>query len=232
VNQASAEPGFAVLLRRTGLALTLAIPLLMVCYYFVDRPVADYVQARRINHIEVLRWLTLPPPILQSWAPALLTLLAVRRAWGPYRRWELTLFTAAIALVLADQFKQSVDFVFGRSWPDTWIHDNPSWIRDGAYGFHWLQGGNPDGWYDSFPSGHTARVLGAAAVYWISYPGWRALGALAAILIAGGLIGMNYHFVSDVLAGGLLGGGVGVWAAWYAGLADNARAAARSGDLS
>ena len=54
----------------------------VVCYYFVDRPVAYYVHDHRIPRFEELRWLTEPPPLVQSWAPLLLVLLIVRRAVG------------------------------------------------------------------------------------------------------------------------------------------------------
>ena len=43
------------------------------------------------------------------------------------------------------------------------------------------------------------------AVLWIYYPKWRALYALAVLAVATGLIGANYHFVSDVIAGGFVG---------------------------
>ncbi len=57
-------------------------------------------------------------------------------------------------------------YVFGRDWPETWIDNNPSLIRDGAYGFHPFHGNSA---YGSFPSGHTARTLAVAAVVWIAY---------------------------------------------------------------
>jgi hypothetical protein len=40
---------------------------------------------------------------------------------------------------------------FGRTWPESWLGDNPSWIRDDVFGFFPFHGGR--GW-ESFPSGH------------------------------------------------------------------------------
>jgi membrane-associated phospholipid phosphatase len=42
-------------------------------------------------------------------------------------------------------------------------------------------------------------------VLWIYYPAWRALYVLAVLAVATGLIGANYHFVSDVIAGAFVG---------------------------
>ena len=183
--------------------------LVALCYGFVDRPVAFYVYRERFADLAVLKWLTYPPPVLQAWAPAVLVALMVRRAWGPFSRWERVLLAACVAMILADQLRQTLAYVFGRYWPETWIHDNPSLIRDGAYGFHPFHSGSA---FDSFPSGHATRTLALAAVVWIAYPRWRWASVLASVAEAVALIGMNYHFVSDVIAGGFVGSIVGTYA--------------------
>ena len=218
------DPAFFPLLRRSLLALLVCTFLVALCYFFVDRPVAFFVQDQGINHHDLLKWLTYPPPYLESWAPLVLAGLAVRRAWGPFQKCELTLLAACISLLVALQFKESLKFAFGRTWPDTWTNNNPSLIQNDAYGFHPFKSGKSN-WYASFPSGHTARVLAIVAVYWISYPGWRwpellvrLVGAAATAAVAVGLVGMNYHFVGDVIAGGFLGGLVGTYTAHFCGL--------------
>src|SRR5271154_2145787 len=59
---------------------------------------------------------------------------------------------------------------FGRTWPESWLGDNPSWIRDGMYGFFPFHGG--DGW-ESFPSGHTSAIATLATVLWVAWPKLR-----------------------------------------------------------
>ena len=59
--------------------------------------------------------------------------------------------------------------------------------------------------YAAFPSGHTAVTCAVISVLWIYCPKWRWLYALAVLGVAIGLIGANYHFVSDVIAGGFVG---------------------------
>lgn len=190
--------------------LVLALLTVAVCYEFVDRAVARFVFEH--GREPGLKWLTYPPPIVQTWTPALLTLIGLRWMAGRPTRLERVVFTAGVCLVIADQFRESLALVFGRTWPETWIDDNPSYIQNGVYGFHFFHGGRG---YESFPSGHTARTAAAAAVFWIAYPAWwvRCLCAAATTLVAIGLIGMNYHFVSDVVAGGLVGGIVGAFGA-------------------
>jgi membrane-associated phospholipid phosphatase len=42
-------------------------------------------------------------------------------------------------------------------------------------------------------------------VLWIYYPKFRALDALVVAAVAIGLLGADYHFLSDIIAGSLLG---------------------------
>lgn len=208
-------PDFRRLLRGSLVALLLGAILVALCYWFVDRPVAFFVHDHGIDRYDVLKWLTYPPPIVQAWTPVVLVGLMIRRAWGPFRRCELAILAACISVVLADQFKQSLAFVFGRTWPDTWIDNNPSLLRDGVSHFNFFHGGRG---YMSFPSGHTARTLGAAAVVWIAFPWWRWAAVAASLAVAVGLIGMDYHYVGDVVAGGFIGGLVGTYTAYCCGL--------------
>lgn len=191
----------------TLLAVLAGAAAVLACYFLVDRPVASWVHAQHLGHFWALKDLTLPPPWAQAWSPLLLVLLAARWAYGPLRPWQIHLATAAVALVLADQFRESLSLVLARYWPETW-RGNASWIGDGTFGFALFASGKDFG---SFPSGHMARTAAVAAVAWLAYPRWRWLGVLALALEAVGLIGMNYHFVGDVLGGTALGAIVGAW---------------------
>lgn len=203
------------LLLRSLVAVSAAAALTAVCYFGLDRPLAEWVHRRGFSQIALLKWWTYPPPIFQTWAPLALTLLAVRRAWGPWSRWQAALFAACAALIVADQFRQSLQGVFGRDWPATWINNNPSLLGDGAYGFHFFQG---DEEFGSYPSGHMARMAGFFAVFATAYPRSRGVAGLWLVSLAVALVGMNYHFLGDVLAGTILGGVVGAWAAALSGV--------------
>jgi membrane-associated phospholipid phosphatase len=203
------DEDFRATLRFSIIALLACSVAAAFCYYFVDRPVAIFVHDHRCAKIEELRWLTEPPPLVQFWVPAVLVLLALRRAAGPWRDWQHVLFVACVSLIVADQFRESLGDLFGRYWPETWHNNNPSLIGTGTYGFHPFQVGDDIG---SFPSGHAARILGFASVFWIALPRWRWAYAIAALPMLVALVAMDYHFVGDVIAGSVLGGIVGAWA--------------------
>ena len=100
---------------------------------------------------------------------------------GPLAR---TLLWACVAVLVAIAVKDQLKVAFGRLWPETWVNGNPSWIRDGAYGFFPFHGGQ--GWF-SFPSGHMTVITAPMAVIWRRHPAWRPLAALPVALVALGL---------------------------------------------
>jgi membrane-associated phospholipid phosphatase len=200
---------YATLLRRTAFVLTMTVIAVLICYFWIDRPVAFFVHRHHVGEIKLFRWLTYPPPEFQTWSPLMLTLLLVRRAWGPWLHWQKALFVACVSVIVADQFRFCLGDVFGRYWPETWRHDNPSLIDTGTYGFHPFQRGDDIG---SFPSGHAARILSFAMVWLIAIPrSWVILVVLALPMLVS-LVALNYHFVGDVLAGSVLGGIVATYA--------------------
>jgi membrane-associated phospholipid phosphatase len=203
------EQDYRKLLRRTLIAVCSCIVAVLVSYFWIDRPVAFFVDHHQINKFRVFRWLTYPPPELQTWSPLLLAALIVRRAWGPFMHWQKVLLVACLSLIVADQFRTSLGDVCGRYWPETWFNNNPSFIGYGAYGFHPFQRGDDIG---SFPSGHAARILGFATVWLIATPRSRVIVTILCAAMLVSLVAMNYHFVSDVIAGSVLGGIVATYA--------------------
>jgi len=207
------ESEYRGLLRRTLIITAVCIVAVLICYFWIDRPVAFFVYGHHINKIEVFRWFTYPPPEVQNWSALMLTILVLRRAWGPFLRWQKVLLVACVSLIVADDFRISLGDVFGRYWPQTWTHDNPSLIGTGTYGFHPFQRGDDIG---SFPSGHAARIFGFATVWMIAMPPSRVAATLICAPMLVSLVAMNYHFVSDVIAGSVLGALVATYAAHLA----------------
>jgi membrane-associated phospholipid phosphatase len=214
---------FRRILQQSLFALVVCTVAVVLCYYFVDRPVAFFVHDHRIANLDGLRWLTEPPPLVQSWSPLIIVMLLICRARGPWRRWQHALFVACVSLIVADQFRQSLGDLFGRYWPETWHNNNPSLIGIGAYGFHPFQVGDDIG---SFPSGHAARILGFVSVFWLAMPRIRWVCAILAVPMLIALVGMDYHFVGDVIAGSVLGAIVGTYAVALGGLDCGARTTA------
>jgi membrane-associated phospholipid phosphatase len=203
------EVEYRRLLRQTLITTAFCIAAVLICYFWVDRPVAFFVYRHHINTIQVFRWLTYPPPEVQNWSALVLAMLVVRRAWGPFLHWQKVLLVAGISLIVADDFRISLGDVFGRYWPETWQHDNPSLIGTGTYGFHPFQRGDDIG---SFPSGHACRILGFATVWVIAMPQSRMIATVLCAPMLVSLVAMNYHFVSDVIAGSVLGALIATYA--------------------
>ena len=186
-----------------------------VCYWWVDRPVAFFVHRHRFFSDTWLEW----PPVLSErlkYAAAAATLgVFVWRACQRAGRTQTVLLAIGVDLILATLVKTLLKFSFGRYWPETWKLYNPSLIANRAYGFNPFTFG---GAYESFPSGHALVICSVLAVLWVSRPRWRWACVLLSALLCLTLVGMNYHFVSDVIAGADLGWIVGFLVARWFGL--------------
>ena len=93
------------LLRRSLIALAICLGAVLVCYFWIDRPVAFFVYRHDLEQVNVFHCLTYPPPQVQTWSPLVLAARAVRRAWGAWARWQQTLFVACVSLIVTDQFR-------------------------------------------------------------------------------------------------------------------------------
>jgi membrane-associated phospholipid phosphatase len=182
-----------------GAACTAAV---LASMAWVDRPVADYVEAH-FRGTSLFEWttraLSLLPPVLFVLLVGLVTggVLALRgRAMPAWTRLPMLCgWSVALALSAAVALKR----VFGRSWADLYT-------ARGVYEFHPLRGGYG---FEAFPSGTTTVAGALLAVIWIRVPGLRRVSALLLAVIAVALVITNSHWVSDVIAGGYLGAAIG-----------------------
>lgn len=180
-------------------------------YVFLDRPLALFAfgnfHASRSPFVAITHfvdWMEAAAVASLVWAG---WMVARGKAFGAK---GLIALRTTLALFLAMGAKELAKLAFGRTWPETWTGGNPSFIRDGAYGFSPFHGGT--GW-SSFPSGHETLVCAVAGCLWVLAPGLRPLSVTAVIAMAIGLLGADYHWLSDVLAGGLMGWLIGVFVA-------------------
>ncbi len=175
----------------------------LLCMAFVDRPFATF------SHDVIRRppwcgWLTHVADAAAPFGGAVLIAAGLWRLTGRRldRDWR-TALAAGLATLLALLAVMLLKYACGRYWPETWYHNNPSWIGTHDFGFLPFHGGAG---YASFPSGHTARITAPFAVLWHRLPDWRMLWWLPTTLVAAGLLGADFHFVSDCIAGAWLGG--------------------------
>jgi membrane-associated phospholipid phosphatase len=184
--------------------------LVLLSYLFLDRTLAT-LSHDHLHGIEWFVWLTYIPEPFVLVACAALVIAASRRIAGASIGWlDDLMLRAGISVIVASAIKDQLKWVFGRTWPETWINANPSYFGDGSYGFHPFAGGVA---YSSFPSGNTSLILSFVSVLWILCPRMRWLSVALAVAVPVGLIGADYHWLSDIIAGGAFGTAVGVVAA-------------------
>ena len=181
--------------------------LIVFSYFFLDRPMASFIH----GHFYDKSLLVFPTHIvypLTVLAAIVLLTLAVKvilgRKFGPL---EAVALRCSLSLVVAAIFKDQLKVLFGRTWPETWIENNPSYFGSGAYGFHPMHGGIG---FSSFPSGHMTEICAVMAVLWFYFPRFRWLYVLLSLSVAIGLLGADYHWLSDIIAGTYLGAAVGL----------------------
>ena len=208
----------AELLHRSFKLIMGATLIIFGTYFLVDKPVAFYAYNHHINHYDILKWMTYIPTTLESIAPIVLVLIIVDLSRHSLSHFQKTLLAMIINLAVTLQIKEGLKFIFGRYWPATWTNHNPSLIQNHAYGFHLFHSGSA---YQSFPSGHTTIIFSVMSILWMVYPKWRWLATASCAAVIIGLLGMDYHFVSDIIAGATLGTITGMYAVYFFGLEKN-----------
>jgi membrane-associated phospholipid phosphatase len=171
---------------------------------FIDRAASTWANSH-LHGIVIFKWITWmiqPFPGLTA-ASLAVAALAGARGWKPGdagKTWIACGVATAFAIVTKDELK----LFFGRTWPESWVPDAPSWIGSHTYGFFLMHGGS--GWF-SFPSGHMTVITAPMAVLWRRVPRLRWIWGSLIALMALGLWGSDYHFVGDMIAGTFLGAG-------------------------
>jgi membrane-associated phospholipid phosphatase len=197
-----------------------------VSVQFIDRPLAAWVHEHlgdsqfRIftilydTHplaIGPFSLMAAPAEVISRVALPVLVILAAAAAmgWRPGSRGRIVL-VLCLSILVALGINREMKWVFGRTWPESWLGDNPSWIRDGVFGFFPFHG---DAGWSSFPSGHTTTVTTLATILFLVCPKLRILWVAMVGVVVTGLVGANYHFLSDVIGGIYLGVAIGLGSA-------------------
>ena len=190
--------------RKTAIVGAAGLLAVVLAYALLDQPIATAVHA--LHRPQWCVWLTW---IADVPGPAAVLGLAAGgvagfAGWKP-GPWGRLLLAACVATLAASAAKDVLKLAFGRPWPETWVANNPSWIGTHTYGLYPFHGGA--GWA-SFPSGHTTVITAPCAALW-GVRRARPLLAALPLLVVMGLLGCDFHFLSDCLAGGMLGAAFG-----------------------
>ena len=151
-------------LRRWLLALLTTACLVVVCWAWIDRPVAIWLHAHRLFEFgrSTFRPLThIPDPLIPLGAIAFIVLGVLAIAGRKLSKFSSLIVVCCFSVVTSETIKNGLKWIFGRPWPDSWRGNEPSLIRNGDYHFHWFNGGDA---YSSFPSGHMAAATAVLSV--------------------------------------------------------------------
>lgn len=195
----STAPPFGPLSKLVGIGLLLT-PIIVFCVYFVDLPVALFVESRLYTNAGWSEATSDLPDllflvVLFSMLVSLLVYL-VRTREGLYD--DTTAFFKLVLWLSPSSYlaKTFLKMVFARVNTRHWLCEHS------LYGFRWFQ---VESGFQGFPSGHMLVIVALLAAAWRFYPGTRALNLATATLLGIALVATNYHFVSDVIAGAYLG---------------------------
>ena len=193
--------------RRWLLGIASCAVLTGLAYALADRPIALLAHAD-LHGFALFVWLTyLPEPLIPLASVVLIgfaAAVALGRTPGPL---GAVLVRCSVSLLVATALKDQLKYAFGRTWPETWTNGNPSFIGNGVFGFVPFHGGA--GW-SSFPSGHMTAICAVVSVLWLAWPRFRWLYPIPAALVVVGLLGADFHWLSDTIAGAYLGTAAGV----------------------
>jgi membrane-associated phospholipid phosphatase len=197
--------------RKIALTYCVLFALVALAYFFADRELATVLKPYT-GGVKYFPWLTHivdPLPLLATIGAAVAgARLLLRDSPGPI---ETAILRLCCAILIAIAAKEALKFAFGRTWPETWVNNNPSYFgTPSTYGFFPFHGGPG---YASFPSGHTAVITAFAGALWFLCPKLRWLSIAAPLAVVIGLLGADHHWLSDIVAGGILGATTGIAAA-------------------
>jgi len=205
--------------RGMAMLIGLCFSLTLLAIVFIDRPVADFAHSvLRVGGKEqpFYRMLTDIPDLIPAIAGLITAWYAIGLLFGakPGPRGRIAL-QIALAVLVAIAIKEQLKVLTGRTWPETWTNNNPSYIKDGVFGFFPLKSlfaENVGRGYHAFPSGHMTIIAVAMVSLALNIRWFAWIVPVPIALVAIGMIGCNYHWVSDLIFGTFLGAAVALGA--------------------
>ena len=197
--------------KKSLLLIIFGILLIFFCYFFVDKHVVWFLYEHNSRQYTIMRFFSddsvsfLNISIFVFYIYYFIKLL--------YKKVSVTdtkFLLVANAVLIGQFIKEILKGIFGRYWTETFRNHNPSLVRDNLYGFNWFKF---NGDYASFPSGHATFIFSFSVSMWILFPKYRWIWLLLAFLVVATQLLQYFHFVSDLIAGAILGSIIGYYTA-------------------
>ena len=191
------------------LSLVIVASSIWISILWIDRPVALWVSkafGERQVSVELADTPALSGSLIASLLFVVFGLVAI--AGRRFSKTEMTAAMAVVSTLAAIVVKDQLKSVFGRTWPDSWEPDILSLVHNNVYGFNFFHSGKS---FESFPSGHATIAAAILSLPYILFPKLRIACAACLFTADVGLVILNLHFVSDVVAGNFVGFSVGLF---------------------
>ena len=194
--------------------LLIAVPLIVFSYNFLDRPIASYIYMHRETYHPIGRVLSLAGESQWYIGAGLLGFLffKYKKKNELYKNRFLFLFYAN---VFSGLLSIVLKWIFSRVRPKG-LHHSPE-----EYGFllfqnydkgflgqlkqHYITMIHHPSTYASFPSGHTVTIAATLTVIYLLFPRYLYFWIILGVTFASGRVLAGDHFVSDIMAGGVVG---------------------------
>lgn len=165
---------------------------------FIDRNLADFLYQKNFDN-SFTKILSNIPLLLEVLAAVILLSCVIPKIKKKFSALAIHL---ALTFTIASLIRLGSKYLFGRTWPQTWVDNNPSWISDRLEGFHPFAEGVA---YNSFPSGHALFTFALASAFWYHLPRFRSLWIATMLGVFIGQLAQNFHYLGDLLAGSGIG---------------------------
>lgn len=170
----------------------IGLALVAAAYVSWDRSVAWFFFRQTDPRIEeVAGWVSEIGTVVRPEVAVAIWLVG-RKRWPRVGQAALFFVTAMLG---AGLLNLALKAGFGRCRPEMLFEEN-------AWGFRWFES---EAKYWAFPSGHTASAMGAMTVLMLLFPRGSPLFLLQAVLVGISRVALREHYVSDVIAGGIVG---------------------------
>jgi membrane-associated phospholipid phosphatase len=176
--------------------ITVAVLALFAVIFYLDMPLAEQIHALGLWQSLRSSSVTQAPVMLAAGMAAVVLGCCSLVFRLPFARLcrsaTLAGFATLLSFVLVKGFLKEI---FGRAFPYITV-------GHGSDAFHWFSALEIE---RSFPSTHAAELAAILAVFWIRHPRWKAPYLLVALAMNTAMLLGEWHFLSDILVGSVLG---------------------------
>lgn len=130
------------LLKNAVIVLLIGIALVSFCYFFIDKPLALWVNASNLpTHFSWLKYISFAKFLCLFLTGLCYFLFVISQCCGCQQQMGVHALFIANSIFFSHAITDNMKFIFGRLWPNTWRNHNLSLIKNNAYGFHFFHSG-------------------------------------------------------------------------------------------